>query len=55
MWAFRGRDYVLVERINGRKVNLELRAGAKVAVDLPDGQRVELELSEERKRGRGHR
>ena len=55
MWPFRGRDYVLIERINGRKVNLKLRVGAKSAVDLPNGQRVEFELSEERKRGKGRR
>ena len=55
MWPFRGSDYVLVERINGRRVNLKLRVGTTVAVDLRDGQRVELELSEERKRGKGRR
>ena len=55
MWPFRGRDCVLVEPISGRKVNLKVRIGTKAALDLPDGQRVELELSEERRRGRGRR
>ena len=47
MWPFKGKDFVTIERINGRKVNQKLRVGETVKLDLPDGRHVELELSED--------
>jgi len=55
MWPFRRKDFVKVEKINGRKVDLKVRVGDTLKVDLPDGSRAEIELTEEEKKAHRYR